>query len=118
MKEMDKRRSKRQDIDLTLNISNLFKQDNISIKDIDSPIHVNNISRHGIGFTSIALLPPGYYFNAKIRLGSEDSMLYTVVKIIRSTTDDDGSIYYGCEFIGLAPILDFIFDEFEEEPEL
>lgn len=117
MKESEKRRSKRQDIDLTLNISKLFKQDNISIQDIDSPIHVNNISRHGIGFTSIALLPIGYYFNAKIKLGNDDSMLYTVVKIIRSTTEDDGSIYYGCEFIGLAPILDFIFDDYEIELE-
>lgn len=112
MQEKEKRRSERQDIDLTLNISNLFKQDNIYIKDIDSPIRVQNISKHGIGFTSKALLPIGYYFNAKIKLNNnDDSMLYTVVKIIRSTTDDDGLIYYGCEFIGLAPILDFIFDD-------
>lgn len=115
-KKVEKRRSKRYDIDLVLYISNLFKQDNICIKDLDSPIYVHNISKHGIGFTSKAILPIGYYFNAKIRLGNDDSMLYTVVKIIRSSSKGD-EIYYGCEFIGLAPILDFIFEENEESNE-
>ena len=113
MQEAEKRRSKRLDVDLTLNISNLFKQDNVFIKNIDSPIHVENISKHGIGFTSKAVLPMGYYFNAKIRLGSENSLLYTVVKIMRTLETEDDSIFYGCEFIGLAPILDFIFDDYE-----
>jgi hypothetical protein len=77
MQGSENRRSKRLDVDLSLNISNLFKQDNVFIKNIDSPIHVENISKHGIGFNSKAVLPEGYYFNAKIRLGNETSMLYT-----------------------------------------
>lgn len=113
MEGSEKRRSKRLDIDLTLNISNLFKQDNVFIKNIDSPIHVENISKHGIGFTSMAILPMGYYFNAKIKLGTEDSLLYTVVKIMRIHEEETGLKFYGCEFIGLAPILDFIFDDYE-----
>lgn len=113
MQESEKRRSKRLDVDLSLNISNLFKQDNVFIKNINSPIHVENISKHGIGFTSKAVLPMGYYFNAKIRLGDEENLLYTVVKIIRTIEDENGECFYGCEFIGLAPILDFIFDEYE-----
>jgi len=117
MQGAEKRRSKRLDVDLTLNISNLFKQDNVFIKNIDSPIHVENISKHGIGFTSKAVLPMGYYFNAKIRLGSENSLLYTVVKIMRTFETEDDSIFYGCEFIGLAPILDFIFDDYESSIE-
>ncbi len=117
MQGSEKRRSKRLDVDLSLNISNLFKQDNVFIKNIDSPIHVDNISKHGIGFTSKAELPMEYYFNAKIRLGSETSLLYTVVKIVRIDKQDDGLIYYGCEFIGLAPILDFIFDDYESQIE-
>lgn len=109
----DKRRSKRLSIDMTLNISNLFKQDNVLIGNIDAPIHVLNISRNGIGFQSDAILPIGYYFNAKINLGNNESSLYTVVQIIRSEKFED-SMFYGCEFIGLAPILGFIFEEFEE----
>jgi hypothetical protein len=40
-------------------------------------------------------------------------MLYTVVKIIRSSEGENDHFFYGCEFIGLAPILDFIFDDYE-----
>lgn len=110
---LDKRRSKRLDVDMSLNISNLFKQDNVLIGNIDAPIHVVNISKNGIGFESESILPIGYYFNSKINLGNKESSLYTVVQIVRTKKLDD-IMYYGCEFIGLAPILDFIFEDFEE----
>lgn len=114
MKEHEKRRHKRLNADLTLNISNLFKQDNVTVAGTDAPIRVTNISKGGLGFKTTATLPMGYYFNAKIKLGNEDSMLYTVVQIVRSELDsDDNTIYYGAQFIGLAPILDFIFDNYE-----
>lgn len=118
MSEHEKRRTKRLNVDLSLNISNLFKQDNVTIANIDAPIHVTNISKGGLGFTTLATLPIGYYFNAKIQLGNEDSLLYTVVRIIRSElSENEENIYYGAEFIGLAPILEFIFDNFEETQE-
>ncbi len=111
----EKRKYKRLDVDMTLNISNLFKQDNVTIKNVDAPIHVDNISKSGIGFVSANVLPVGYYFNAKIKLGDDDNSLYTVVRIIRSQCiEGTDEMYYGCEFIGLAPILDFIFDNYEE----
>ena len=49
---MEKRRSKRIPVEMHLSISTLFRQNNVSITDIDSPITVENISREGIGFTS------------------------------------------------------------------
>ncbi|MBQ3585009.1 MAG: PilZ domain-containing protein [Lachnospiraceae bacterium] len=114
MDGFEKRRSKRMNIDLKLNISNLFKQDNVVIANIDAPIQVTDISKGGIGFNSNATLPIGYYFNACIILGAEDSQFYTVVRIIRSALTSDGtSTHYGAEFIGKAEILDYIFDEYE-----
>lgn len=115
---IEKRRFKRMNVHLELNISNLFQQDNIVISDVNAPITVIDISKGGIGFVTAANLPIGYYFNAKIQLGDEDSMLYTVVKIVRSMPTKDGDlINYGAEFIGLAPVLDFIFDEYEMKTE-
>ncbi len=111
---LEKRRAKRLPIDMSLNISNLFKQDNSFINGIDAPIHVTNISKGGIGFESKANLPIGYYFNAKINLGNPEASLYAVVRIIRIEKLEDEN-FYGCEFIGLAPVLDFIFDEFEQK---
>ena len=96
---------------MNLKISNIFKQDNILIENVDAPITVLNISKTGIGFETDAVLPIGYYFNSKIDLGDKDSSLYTVVQIVR-TEERGEKMYYGCEFIGLAPILDFIFEDF------
>ena len=107
----NKRRSKRLDVDMSLTISDIFKQDNVKIENIDAPIRVTNISKSGIGFETEATLPLGYYFNAKINLGNTESSLYTVVRIIRAEGTPYG-MYYGCEFIGLAPILDLIFEDY------
>ena len=107
----EKRSSKRIDVDMKLKISDLFKQDNVKIGNIDAPITVTNISKTGIGFITDALLPVGYYFNTKLTLGDENALLYTVVQIVRVEAKDD-TMYYGAKFIGLAPILDIIFEDF------
>ena len=107
----EKRKSKRINVDMTLKISDLFRQDNVKIDKLEAPIKVTNISKGGIGFESDAQLPVGYYFNTKITLGNEQSVLYTVVQIIRAEPQED-TMYYGCQFIGLAPILDIIFENF------
>lgn len=112
----EKRRSKRLDAHLELNISSLFKQNNVLVSNINSPITINNISRNGIGFTSASVLPEGFYFNAALTLGSVEDVLYCVVKIVRSSAIEDSDEYsYGCEFVGLPGILMYIFDEFEAE---
>lgn len=110
----EKRRDRRISVELNLEISSLFKQDNVSVQNIDAPISVVDISRSGIGFHSSSNLPLGFYFNACIQLGDENAKLYCVVKIIRLIKLDDKMSMYGCEFIGLAPVLSYIFDEFEE----
>lgn len=115
---IEKRRFKRMKADLTLNVSSLFNQDNMEIKNLDSPIKVINISEGGIAFESKSMLPINFYFNAALNLGSETDTLYSVVKIIRSRPIEGTDNYlYGCEFVGMAPILGYIFDEYEAEIE-
>ncbi|MBQ4283571.1 MAG: PilZ domain-containing protein [Lachnospira sp.] len=110
----EKRRSKRIKAHLELNVSSLFKQDNYLVENIDAPITVVDVSRHGIGFTSKSLLPDGFYFNASLQLGDEDNILYCVVKIIRVIgPNEEGEYHYGCEYVGMPGILMYIFDEFE-----
>ena len=111
---LEKRRDKRISVELNLEISSLFKQDNVSVENINAPISVVDISRSGIGFKSGSNLPLGFYFNACIQLGKEDAKLYCVVKIIRSAKIDDNTTMYGCEFVGMAPVLSYIFDAFED----
>ena len=115
---IEKRRFKRMKADLSLNVSSLFKQDNMEIKNLDSPIKVINISEGGIAFESKSMLPINFYFNAALNLGSETDTLYSVVKIIRSQPIEGTDNYlYGCEFVGMAPFLGYIFDEYEAKIE-
>lgn len=109
----EKRRDKRISVILNLEISSLFKQDNVKVEMVNTPITVVDISRSGIGFQSESNLPVGYYFNACIQIGQEDAKLYCVVKIIRSVKLHDKVTMYGCEFVGMAPVLSYIFDSFE-----
>ncbi len=111
---IEKRREKRLEASLSLQISSLFKQDNVLVGNIDAPIQVVNISKGGIGFVSASELPLGFYFNASIQLGDDDATLYCVVKIIRREDQPDGRHLYGCELVGMAPVLSYIFDNYEK----
>lgn len=108
----EKRRAKRMPIKLSLEISDLYKQNYVHVININAPIEVTNISKSGIGFKSESKLPIGFYFNASINLGNRET-LHSVIKIIRSQPIDDKLTMYGCEFIGMAEILSFVFDAYD-----
>ena len=110
----EKRRYKRLPVRLGLEISEVFKQDNDVIKDLNAEIEVFDITKAGIGFTSSAFIPEGYYFNATIVLGSMNQKVLTVVKVLRREQLEDNSYRYGCEFVGLAGIFDSIFSIYEK----
>lgn len=109
----EKRRSKRLPVEMELVVSKLFRQNELDSEEINAPIHVFDVSKLGIGFITASDLPLHYYFNAKLELGSPENSLYCVVQIIRKHPKEDGIISYGCEFVGLAPILNYVFDEYE-----
>lgn len=111
---VDKRRHKRVKVRLNLVVSNIFDQNADMIK-IDSPIEVKDVSRSGIGFITKSILPMNYYFNAALTFDDEDSILYSVVKIIRCEALEDDEYSYGCEFVGMAHVLGYIFDKLEEK---
>lgn len=112
---LEKRHSKRFPVVLKLEISSLFKQDNVKVDNVHAPIDVYDISRDGIGFESESVLPLGYYFNSKIQLGDADSCLYSVVKIVRQEVLKDKLFLYGAEFIGMPSIMLYVFEEFEDK---
>ena len=110
----DKRRSKRTPITMQLEISELFKQENVKVNNIDAPIEIKDISRHGIGFVTKSVLPIGFYFNSRLEFENEANNLNCVVRILHQEKMDDGNYHYGCEFVGMATVFDYVFDELEE----
>ena len=112
---IERRRARRMPVSITLEISNLYAQDNVRVENLNAPIKIVNISKTGIGFISESVLPIGYYFNANINLLDNEDILRCVVKIIRSQPLGDGKTMYGCEFIGMADILSYIFEEYDKK---
>ncbi len=112
----EQRKSKRMKVQLSLDVGSVFKQDNIKVSNLNAPIEVVNVSRSGIGFVSESVLPVGYYFNARFELKPGEAF-NGVVRIIRRVVLPDGRSQYGCEFVGLASIFDYIFDDIEQTNE-
>ena len=107
---IEMRREKRWPAKLELEISSLFKQDNVKVEDINAPIEVFDVSKAGIGFKTKSVLPMGDYFNARLVLCENDA-INCVVRIIRQQKTDDGYIY-GCEIVGTASIMDYVFNDY------
>lgn len=108
---IEMRREKRWPAKLELEISSLFKQDNVKVENINAPIEVIDISKMGIGFKSKSNLPVGYYFNARLVLGAGGDALNCVVRIIRQQQRDEGYVY-GCEMVGTASIMDYVINDY------
>jgi len=109
----EQRRAKRTPIQMSLDVYSVFKQGNIRARYIHAPIEIRNISRNGMGFTTESILPIGYYFDAKLNFLETGKSLKCVVRIVRQSKEEDGKYFYGCEFVGMAPVFDYIFDEIE-----
>lgn len=109
----EQRRAKRTKIQMGLEVSSVFKQDNIRVRHMHAPIEICNISRNGIGFTTESILPLGYYFDAKLNFLETGENLNCVVRILRQDKDENGKNFYGCEFVGLSSVFDYIFDGIE-----
>lgn len=110
--DVDRRRYKRLPIEMHLEVDEVFKQDNVVIRDLNASVSVFDISRCGIGFISDASLPLGYYFRGRINLGESD-FFYVVIRIVQAHVDEDRNIY-GAEFVGLAPFLADKVDNYEK----
>jgi hypothetical protein len=109
----ERRRYRRLPIELCLDVDEVFKQDNVVIKNIGASISVFDISRSGIGFVSEADLPVGYYFRGTIDFGNGD-FFRVVIQIIRMSAIDSKRKNYGAEFVGLAPFLADKVDKYEK----
>ncbi|MCT4633044.1 MAG: PilZ domain-containing protein [Firmicutes bacterium] len=105
----EKRRFPRKDINLTIMVDELYRQNNEVIDDIHEEIEVTNISKTGLGFMCKSELPIGFYFNARITIDDENKF-YGVLRIIRKRELGDSN-EYGCVFVGLADILSKCIDE-------
>lgn len=112
---IETRRSKRIPIGMHLEVSSIFKQNNVHVSNINAPIDVVDISKHGIGFVSKSVLPIGFYFDSRLHFKDKNNSIKCVIRIVRRKRREDGLTLYGCEFVGMSPVFDYIFDDVEKE---
>ena len=55
----EQRRNIRIPVKMNLEVSDIFKQDNVKVSNINAPIEVIDICRDGIGFVTKSVLPIG-----------------------------------------------------------
>ena len=111
---VEHRKSKRTKVQMHLEVSSVFKQDNVHVSNINAPIDVVDISMSGLAFITESVLPIGYYFNSRLEFENENDCLNCVVRIIRRSQREDGKTLYGCEFVGMSPVLAYIFEDIEK----
>ena len=95
----EKRRNKRLDLEVSVEMERLDKDENITAMKF---IHVDvtNISRSGIGFFSNIELVPNTFYNSKIQIWTKE-IVNAVIKIARCVPEEEG-FSCGGVFIGLA----------------
>ena len=111
----EKRRDKRIPMEMSLSISDLYKDGMDTIVDLESDIQITDISSKGIGFVSKCILPIGYYFIADIEISTNLPQIITDVKIVRSSAIDKENYHYGAQFVSISPSVKKMLDKFEEE---
>jgi hypothetical protein len=110
----DQRRNIRVPVKMNLEVSDIFKQDNVKVSNINAPVEIVDISRDGIGFVTKSVLPIGFYFNSRLEFKSSNNAINCVIQIIRQRKSEDGLYHYGCIFVGMPSVFDYIFEEMEE----
>ena len=108
--DIENRRSKRIPVGMHLEVSSVFKQNNVHVSNINAPIEVTDISKYGIGFVTKNILPIGFYFDSRLNFEDGRDSINCVVRIVRRKQREDGLTVYGCEFVGMSPVFDYIFD--------
>ena len=111
----EKRFDKRLPLEMSLAISNLYKDGIDAIVDLESDIAITDISSKGIGFISQCVLPIGYYFIADIEISHDLPQIITDVRIVRSSAIDMDHYHYGAEFVQVSPSVKKLLVKYEQE---
>ncbi len=95
----EKRRDRRLDLDVTLELSRIDDEDGITTIKL---VHVDvvDLSRGGLGFKTKQELKPGSFYNTKLQIWTKD-IIEAIVKIVRCNKGDDGYYHYGATFVGM-----------------
>ena len=94
----EKRKHKRLDLDVTVQLERLDKDGVTTLKFVH--VEITDLSRSGIGFKSNQPLEVGTYYDTKLTIWTKE-VIDAVIEIVRRKDGEDG-FEYGAEFIGMT----------------
>ena len=97
----EKRRDKRLDLDVTIELSRIDEADGVTTLKL-LHVEVTDMSRSGIGFKTKQELEVGSFYNTKIQIWTKE-VIDAVIEIVRCDKKDD-TYKYGCVFIGMTDV--------------
>ena len=95
----ERRRNKRLDLDVTLELERLDKGGVTTLKYVH--VEVDDLSKSGIGFHCGRELEIGSIYNTRMEIWTKE-VIHSVVKIIRCNQTEEGDYRYGGVFIGMT----------------
>ena len=112
----EKRRNKRLELDVTVELERLDKDEMTTLK--YAHVETTDLSKSGIGFKSKQKLEVGSFYNTKLQIWTKE-VIEAIIEIVRCEETKDG-YEYGGVFIGMldtdAMKIDIyqIFSEYKE----
>lgn len=97
----EKRKYKRLDLDVTIQLERLDEDDITTLKYVH--VDVKNLSRGGIGFCCSQKLDVGTYYDTSIQIWTKE-VIDAVIEIVRREGDEEEGYRYGAVFIGMMEI--------------
>ncbi|MBQ8625897.1 MAG: PilZ domain-containing protein [Agathobacter sp.] len=94
----EKRKHKRLDLDVTVQLERLDKDGVTTLKYVH--VDITDLSRSGIGFKANQELEVGSYYDTKLTIWTKE-VIDAVIEIVRRDTAEEGYTY-GAEFIGMT----------------
>ncbi len=94
----EKRKHKRLDLDVTVQLERLDRDDITTLKFVH--VGIMNLSRGGIGFKAKQKLEVGTYYDTRLTIWTGE-VIDAVIEIVRRDTIEEGYTY-GAEFIGMT----------------
>ncbi len=96
----EKRKNKRLDIDVKVEIERLDEENITTVKYME--VEVTNISKTGLAFRVPDIeFEVGACFDAKIQIWTKET-IDSVFKVVRVNKLEDGMYEYGCIFVGMT----------------
>ena len=94
----EKRKDRRLDLDVSLELSRIDDVDGLTTVRL-ARVHVVDLSRSGIGFKTKQELEVCSFYNTKIQIWTKD-IIEAIIKIVRCNKEGD-EYHYGTTFVGM-----------------